>query len=128
MLDLDSKEEIKKFTLEQISYSSYGQWGLNRNDIRGHLEAAIRPLNQLRAIEDALTVYRITRAPEKRIFNIYTGRLPPAQVPGFMNDIKNKYRKSLTIDPTTGMINSSKNVLFWNKNTKVAVKMLEKSL
>jgi len=110
MLDLDSKEEIKKFTLEQISYSSYGQWGLNRNDIRGHLEAAIRPLNQLRAIEDALTVYRITRAPEKRIFNIYTGRLPPPQVPGFMNDIKNKYRKSLTIDPTTGMINSSKNV------------------
>lgn len=110
MIDIESKEDIKKFALDQVAYSSYGFWGMNRNDIRGHLEPAIRPLNQLRAIEDALTVYRITRAPEKRIFNIYTGRMPSDKVAAFMNDMKNKYRKVLSIDPTTGMINSSKNV------------------
>lgn len=110
LIDINSEDEIKKFTLHQVSYSSYGFWGMNRNDIRGHLEAAIRPLNQLRAIEDALTVYRITRAPEKRIFNIYTGRCSNAEARAKVQDAKAKYRKVLSIDPVTGVINSSKNV------------------
>lgn len=110
LIDLNSQEEIKKFSLHQVSYSSYGFWGMNRNDIRGHLEAAIRPLNQLRAIEDALTVYRITRAPEKRIFNIYTGRCSNAEARAKIQDAKAKYRKVLSIDPVTGVINSTKNI------------------
>lgn len=110
MISIHSDEEIKRFTLNQIAYSSYGFWGTNRNDIRGHLEPAIRPLNQLRAIEDALVVYRITRAPEKRIFNIYTGRMSRKEALLAVNDAKSKYRKVLSIDPVTGSINSSKNV------------------
>lgn len=110
MIDLNSTGEIKKFTLDQISYSDYGQWGANRNDVRGHLDPAIRPLNQLRAIEDALTVTRINRAPERRLWNVYIGRANDAKATAMVNDIKNKYRKTLTIDPVTGMIQSSKNV------------------
>ena len=43
MISITSEEEIKRFTLNQIAYSSYGFWGANRNDVRGHLEPAIRP-------------------------------------------------------------------------------------
>lgn len=110
LIDLQSTGEIKKFTLDQISYSDYGMWGTNRNDVRGHLDAAIRPLNQLRAIEDALTVTRINRAPERRLWNIFIGRANDAKATAMINDIKNKYRKTLTINPVTGMIESSKNV------------------
>ena len=81
LLNPDFDSDPKSFTKNQIAYVNYGFWGNNKNDIRGHLEPAIRPINQLRAIEDALTVYRITRAPEKRIFKIYTGKLPTSKVP-----------------------------------------------
>ena len=110
LINIESAEDIKKFTLEQVSYSSYGFWGVNRNDVRGHLEPAIRPLNQLRAIEDALVVYRITRAPEKRIFNIYTGRMSRKEAAFAISDAKQRYRKVLSIDPVTGAINSTKNI------------------
>lgn len=110
LIDLNSTGEVRRFTLDQVSYSDYGQWGSNRNDIRGHLDPAIRPLNQLRAIEDALTVTRINRAPERRLWNVYIGRANDAKANQIVNDVKNKYRKTLTIDPITGMIQSSKNV------------------
>lgn len=115
-----SEEEIKRFTLDQISYSDYGQWGLNRNDIRGHLDPAIRPLNQLRAIEDALVVTRINRAPERRLWNVYVGRTNDAKANQMLNDVKNKYRKTLSIDPVTGMIESSKNVQSFTEDIFVA--------
>jgi hypothetical protein len=66
-------------------------------------------LNQLRNIEDALTVYRITRATEHRVFNIYTGRMPPDKAAAKVQEMINKYRKNLTIDNATGMINAVKN-------------------
>lgn len=110
MIDLQATGEIKRFTLDQVSYSDYGQWGTNRNDVRGHLDAAIRPLNQLRAIEDALTVTRINRAPERRLWNVFIGRANDAKATAMVNDVKNKYRKTLTINPDTGVIESSKNV------------------
>jgi hypothetical protein len=110
MIDLQATGDIKKFTLDQISYSDYGQWGTNRNDVRGHLDAAIRPLNQLKAIEDALTVTRINRAPERRLWNVFIGRANDAKATAMVNDVKNKYRKTLTINPVTGVIESSKNV------------------
>lgn len=110
LIDLQSKADPRTFTLDQVAYASYGEWSTHRNDIRGILEPAIRPLNQLRAIEDALTVYRITRAPEKRIFNIYTGLLPPSKVPSYIQEMKGQYRKTLSLDPNTGAINSTKNV------------------
>lgn len=110
LIDIQSKDQPKAFTLDQVAYASFGDWASNRNDVRGILEPAIRPLNQLRSIEDALTVYRITRAPEKRIFKIYTGQLPPSRVPSYMQEMKGMYRKSLTLDPATGAINSSKAV------------------
>ena len=105
----DKTSEVRKFLPNQIAYARYPLVWTNRNDIRGHLERSIRPLNQLRNIEDALTVYRITRATEHRVFNIYTGRMPRSDAASYVQEIRNKYRKNLTIDNATGMINSVKN-------------------
>lgn len=110
LIDIQSKDEPKAFTMDQVAYASYGDWATNRNDVRGILEPAIRPLNQLRAIEDALTVYRITRAPEKRIFKIYTGNMAPSKIPAYMQELKGQFRKTLSLDPATGAINSAKQV------------------
>lgn len=110
LIDAQSKDAVKEFTVDQVAYASNPEWITNRNDVRGILEPAVRPLNQLRSIEDALVVYRITRAPEKRVFKIYTGQLAPSRVPSYIHELKGQYRKSLTLDPTTGAINSSKNV------------------
>lgn len=114
------EDYIKRFNLDQISYSDYGTWGSNRNDIRGHLDPAIRPLNQLRSIEDALVVTRINRAPERRLWNVYVGRTNDAKANQILNDVKNKYRKTLSIDPTTGMIESSKNIQSFTEDIFVA--------
>ena len=56
-----------------------------------------------------MTVYRITRATEHRVFNIYTGRRPPDKAAAYVQEVRNKYRKNLTIDNATGMINAVKN-------------------
>jgi len=110
LIDIQSKDMPKSFTLDQVAYASFGNWATNRNDVRGMLEPAIRPLNQLRSIEDAMTVYYITRAPEKRVFKIYTGQLAPSKVPSYMQELKGQYRKTLSLDPATGAVNSSKQV------------------
>lgn len=106
----DATEPPKTFTKNQIAYANYGEYGTNMNDVRGHLEAAVRPINQLRAIEDALTVYRITRAPERRIWSIYGGKKPAAQVKEYMQEIRAQYRKELSLDPHTGMVVGGNNV------------------
>lgn len=105
----DKSNEIRRFLPNQIAYVRFPLTWNNRNDVRGILERSIRPLNQLRNIEDALTVYRITRATEHRVFNIYTGRRTPDKAAAYVQEIRNKYRKNLTIDNNTGMINAVKN-------------------
>lgn len=69
----------------------------------------MRPINQLKAIEDSLVVYRLTRAPEKRIWNVYSGKVNPTKAQENLRKVQNNYRKTYSIDPDTGMINASKN-------------------
>lgn len=103
-------KEIKKFTTTQIAYSCYGLYnGNNLNDVRGHLEAAIKPINQLRAIQDAQTVYFIVRAPEKRIWKIYGGGMATSKQPEYLQQVIAQYRRDLNLDPHTGLVNGSAN-------------------
>lgn len=104
LISPNTTEKTKTFLKNQIAYVSNGEYGNNMNDVRGILERAIRPINQLRAIEDALTVYRITRAPEKRIWNVYAGRMRATEQPEYLQQVRAKYRKQLSLDPHTGMI------------------------
>ena len=122
--------DIRQFPASQIAYATYGVFGANKQDVRGYLEPAIRPFNQLKSIEDALVVYRLTRAPEKRMWNIETGRMTPARAEEYVRKLMNKYKKRMSYDPDTGAINSSKNIQsltedFWFPKTEGAGSSVE---
>ena len=70
----------------------------------GHLHKAIKPVNQLKMIEDSLVIYRVSRAPERRIFYIDVGNLPKLKAEQYVNDIMNKYRNKVVYDAATGEV------------------------
>ena len=89
-----------------------------RNKVIGYLNKALKPLNQLSMMEDSLVIYRISRAPERRIFYIDVGNLPKGKAEEYLNSTMNKYRNKVVYDPTTGAIKDEKihrNVMedFW---------------
>jgi hypothetical protein len=70
----------------------------------GHLHKAIKPTNQLRMIEDAVVIYRIVRAPERRIFYVDVGNLPKVKAESYLRDVMARYRNKLVYDASTGEI------------------------
>lgn len=83
-----------------------------------NLHKAIKPLNQLRMLEDAVVIYRISRAPERRIFYIDVGSLPKNKAEAYVRDLMNRYRNKLTYDATTGEVRDDKKFMsmledFW---------------
>lgn len=106
----DSDTDSIIFDKDQIAYSNYGEWGDSFLDVRGFLETAIRPFNQLNNMEDATVVNKLVRAPQRRVWNIYTGRMPKGKADEFVKQLSNRYRKKLIYDPDTGAMNSSANV------------------
>tara|TARA_B100000959_G_scaffold225717_1_gene239927 strand:- start:315 stop:1823 length:1509 start_codon:yes stop_codon:yes gene_type:complete len=89
-----------------------------RNKVVGYLNKALKPLNQLSMMEDSLVIYRISRAPERRIFYIDVGNLPKGKAEEYLNNTMNRYRNKIVYDPTTGNIKDEKvhrNVMedFW---------------
>ena len=74
-----------------------------------YLHKAIKPVNQLRMIEDALVIYRISRAPERRIFYIDVGNLPKIKAEQYLKDVMNRYRNKLVYDASTGEIKDDRN-------------------
>lgn len=79
---------------------------LNENNtlVLSHLHKAMKPLNQLRMMEDAVVIYRISRAPERRIFYIDVGNLPKMKAEQYLRDMMTKHKNRLTYDMTTGDI------------------------
>ena len=89
-----------------------------RNKVVGYLNKALKPLNQLSMMEDSLVIYRISRAPERRIFYIDVGNLPKGKAEEYLNNTMNKYRNKIVYDPSTGNLKDEKihrNVMedFW---------------
>ena len=98
------------FDKSQIAYSNYGDYGDGMLDVRGFLENAIRPFNQLKNMEDALVVYRLVRAPQRRVWNIYTARMPKGKADEYIKQLANRYKKKIIYDSETGAMNSAQNV------------------
>ena len=73
------------------------------------MHKAIKPVNQLRMIEDALVIYRISRAPERRIFYIDVGNLPKMKAEQYLKDVMNRYRNKLVYNASTGEIRDDRN-------------------
>ena len=93
-----------KLSLDSISYITSGLLDETRKKVLGFLHKALKPLNQLRMMEDSLVIYRLARAPERRIFYIDVGNLPRGKAEGYMKDIMARYRNKLVYDAKTGEI------------------------
>jgi len=93
-----------KISPDCMTYVHSGIVDQTTKKVIGHLHKAIRPLNMLRQIEDAVVIYRMTRAPERRIFYIDVGNLPKQKAEQYMKDLMVRYRNKLSYDPQTGAI------------------------
>ena len=98
-----------KISLDSITYCPSGLIDGNTGRVLSYLHKAIKPVNQLRMIEDALVIYRISRAPERRIFYIDVGNLPKVKAEQYLKDVMNRYRNKLVYDASTGEIRDDRN-------------------
>ena len=93
-----------KINTDAISYVSSGLLDPTKKRVVSYLHKAIKPINQLRMMEDSLVIYRLARAPERRIFYIDVGNLPTGKAEQHMKDIMSRYRNKLVYDANTGQI------------------------
>ena len=89
---------------DSVAHINSGLFDYNNNVVISHLHKAIKPLNQLRMMEDAVVIYRISRAPERRLFYIDVGNLPKAKAEEYLKDQMNRFRNKLVYDADTGEI------------------------
>ena len=93
-----------KIAPEAITFTTSGLLDYTKNVVVGYLHKALKTANQLSMMEDALVIYRISRAPERRIFYIDVGNLPKAKAEQYLADVMNKYRNKLVYNAQTGEI------------------------
>lgn len=93
-----------KISPDSICYVTSGLYDSRNRRTIGYLHKAIKPLNQLRMMEDALVIYRISRAPERRVFYVDVGNLPKLKAEAYVRDLMNRYKNKLTYDASTGEI------------------------
>jgi len=107
-----------KIAPDTIAFCQSGLIDQNKNQVLSYLHKAIKPVNQLRMIEDATVIYRIARAPERRIFKIDVGNLPKVKAEQYLRDVMARYRNKLVYDASTGEIRDDRNYMsmledFW---------------
>ena len=107
-----------KIARDAITYCTSGLVDRNKGSTLSYLHKAIKALNQLRMIEDSLVIYRLSRAPERRIFYIDVGNLPKVKAEQYLRDVMTRYRNKLVYDANTGEIRDDKKYMamledFW---------------
>ena len=107
-----------KLAKDSITYCTSGLVDRNKGTCLSYLHKAIKSLNQLRMIEDSLVIYRLSRAPERRIFYIDVGNLPKVKAEQYLRDVMMRYRNKLVYDAGTGEIRDDKKYMamledFW---------------
>ena len=107
-----------KIAPDAIVYVTSGIYNPTTKQVYGYLQKAIKPTNQLRMMEDALVIYRISRAPERRIFYIDVGNLPKPKAEAYLKDVMSRYRNKVVYDGSTGEVKDDRNQMsmledFW---------------
>ena len=113
-----SASEGIKIAKDAVTYCTSGLVDRNKSITLSYLNKAIKSLNQLRMIEDSLVIYRLSRAPERRIFYIDVGNLPKVKAEQYLRDVMMRYRNKLVYDASTGEIRDDKKFMsmledFW---------------
>ena len=107
-----------KIAKDSITYVTSGLVDRNKGIVLSYLQKAIKALNQLRMIEDSLVIYRLSRAPERRIFYIDVGNLPKIKAEQYLRDVMMRYRNKLVYDANTGEVRDDRKFMsmmedFW---------------
>ena len=107
-----------KMAKDTVTYVTSGLVDRNKGSILSYLHKAIKALNQLRMIEDSLVIYRLSRAPERRIFYIDVGNLPKVKAEQYLRDVMNRYRNKQVYNAQTGEIRDDRKLMsmmedFW---------------
>ena len=107
-----------RISKDAVTYVHSGLVDRNKQTILSYLHKAIKALNQLRMIEDSLVIYRLSRAPERRVFYIDVGNLPKIKAEQYLRDVMTRYRNKLVYDANTGEIRDDRKMMamledFW---------------
>ena len=107
-----------KIAKDAVTYCTSGLVDRNKNTVLSYLHKAIKALNQLRMIEDSLVIYRLSRAPERRIFYIDVGNLPKVKAEQYLKEVMSRYRNKLAYNAQTGEIRDDRKFMsmmedFW---------------
>ena len=114
----ESSTQGVKLSTDSVIYCTSGMIDTTTGMMLSYLHKAIKPVNQLKMIEDALVIYRVSRAPERRIFYVDVGNLPKHKAEQYVNDIMNRFRNKIVYDAATGEIKDNRQHLsmmedFW---------------
>jgi len=107
-----------KIAKDSVTYCTSGLVDRNKNTVLSYLHKAIKALNQLRMIEDSLVIYRLSRAPERRIFYIDVGNLPKVKAEQYLKEVMSRYRNKLVYNAQTGEVRDDRKFMsmledFW---------------
>ena len=113
-----SKRGSVKIAKDSVVYCSSGLVDRNKGTVLSYMHKAIKALNQLRMIEDSLVIYRLSRAPERRIFYIDVGNLPKVKAEQYLKEVMSRYRNKLTYNAQTGEVRDDRKFMsmmedFW---------------
>ena len=114
----NTKSKSIKIAKDSVVYCSSGLVDRNKGTVLSYLHKAIKALNQLRMIEDSLVIYRLSRAPERRIFYIDVGNLPKVKAEQYLKEVMSRYRNKLAYDANTGEVRDDRKFMsmmedFW---------------
>ena len=114
---------VTRISKDAITYVHSGLVDRNKNTVLSYLHKAIKALNQLRMIEDSLVIYRLSRAPERRIFYIDVGNLPKIKAEQYLREVMNRYRNKLVYDANTGEVRDDRKMMsmledFWPSSSR----------
>ena len=112
------QQKSLKIAKDSVAYCTSGLIDRNKGTVLSYLHKAIKALNQLRMIEDSLVIYRLSRAPERRIFYIDVGNLPKVKAEQYLKDVMMRYRNKLVYDANTGEVRDDRKFMsmmedFW---------------
>ena len=99
-----NNQNAVKISVDAVSYVTSGLLDEQRRKVVSYLHKALKPINQLRMMEDSLIIYRLARAPERRIFYVDVGNLPRGKAEQYMKDIMTRYKNKIVYDASTGEI------------------------
>lgn len=108
------RNEVVKIHPDSVAYANSGIFRETQNGETlaiSHLEKAIKPANQLKLLEDALVIYRLARAPERRVFNVDVGSMPKIKAEQYMASLMTKYRNKMTYNSSTGNVSDQRNLM-----------------